>query len=266
MPPLKGFLFFLIGIASMILIAAPLHAESKKTVILLTLEWPPYTGARLPDNGFISRRVKAAYAAQGLEAETGFFPWRSAMRLPYTDHRFTGFFPAYPSAERKKVCYLSEPVGVSPVGIAELRKKPLSWKRIEDLVRYRMGVVTAYSNEDSFDRLVKDGSIKTTSSETDAENLLHLLNGRVDAAIIDTRVFEWLLANNARLRPYRDDLQINEHLLVTRPLFVCFRRDAEGAAMRNRFNAGLASLHEEISLFQDKDNSAGKAVPAKRPR
>lgn len=48
----------------------PVHAESRKTVVLLTLEWLPYTGTWLPANGFISQRVKTAYAAQGQEAKT----------------------------------------------------------------------------------------------------------------------------------------------------------------------------------------------------
>ncbi|MDI1302849.1 MAG: transporter substrate-binding domain-containing protein [bacterium] len=265
MPPVKGFLFVLLGIISVLLLAAPLRAEDKNMVVLLSLEWPPYTGVKLPANGFTAKRVKAAYAAQGQEAKIGFYPWRRAMRLPYTDHRFTGFFPTYPSAERKQVCYLSDPVGVSPVGLAELRKKPLGWKRIEDLTPYRIGVVTAYANEDSFDRLVKNGSIKTTNSETDADNLLHLLSGRIDAAVIDIHVFDWLLAHDVRLQPYRDRLQMNERLLVTWPTFVCFRKDAEGAALRDQFNAGLASLHDEVSQAQDKDIKAGKAASAGKP-
>ena len=248
MPVLKGFLFFLIGIVSLLLLAAPLRANDKNTVVLLTLEWPPYTGIKLPANGTVTKRIKAAYRALGLDAKIGFFPWRRAIRLPYTDHRFTGFFPTYPSIERKQVCHFSEPVGISPVGLAERRKNALSWKRVEDLARYRIGVVTAYANEDTFDRLVKDGSIKTTGSETDADNLLQLINGRIDAAIIDTHVFEWLLANDPRLRPYRAKLGMNERLLVTWPLYVCFRKDAEGAALRDRFNAGLATLHEDALL------------------
>lgn len=61
--------------------------------------------------------------------------------------------------------------------------------------------------------LIGIASMILISAPVHAENLLHLLNGRVDAA------------------------------------------------MRDRFNADLASLHEEVSLLPDKGNNAGKAVP-----
>ncbi|MDQ8036955.1 MAG: transporter substrate-binding domain-containing protein [Pedobacter sp.] len=247
----KGFLPLLAALLLPLCLAFPAHAADtsakaaeKKNPVLLTLEWPPYTSVKLADNGHIAKRVKAAYAALGQEAKIGFFSWRRAMRLPYTDRRFTAFFPAYPSAERKQVCHLSEPIGMSQLGLAQTSQKPLQWARTEDLKRYRLGIVTAYSNEDSLDRFIRDGSVKTVATEGDAENLLNLARGRVDAAVIDTYVFNWLMKNDARLRPWQDKLQMNERVLVTWPLFVCFRKDSEGDVLRDEFNRGLAALHE----------------------
>lgn len=238
--------------------------EEKKGPVLLTLEWPPYTSVKLADNGVISSRIKAAYAAVNQDAKIGFFSWRRAMRLPYTDRRFTGFFPAYPSAERKQVCHFSEPVGMSQLGLAQLNKKPLSWARVEDLSRYRLGIVHAYANEESFDRLAKEGRIKTTGTETDAENLLNLIKGRVDGAVIDAEVFKWLLKNDARLSPWSKHLQMNERLLVTWPLFVCFRKDPEGALLRDQFNAGLSTLHQDLGMAAANTEPVSK--PAEKPQ
>lgn len=261
----KRILHVLAGLLMAAAWSMPVQAEDKKNVVLLTLEWPPYTSVKLADSGFISKRVKAAYTAIGQDAKIGFFSWRRAMRLPYTDRRFAGFFPAYPSPERKQVCHLSEPIGISQLGLAQMKKRPLSWSRTDDLVRYRLGVVTAYSNEESVDRLIKSGSLKTTATETDAENLLNLVKGRVEAAVIDAYVFDWLLKNDARLRPWRDQLQMNERLLVTWPLFVCFRKDDEGAALRDRFNEGLAATHEVDSLaHEDRASAPAKPVKSKR--
>lgn len=265
MPQGKGFLLACLFAAGVWI--APAQAEEKKNIVLLTLEWPPYTSVKLADNGVISKRIKAAYAAQGQEAKIGFFSWRRAMRLPYTDRRFTGFFPAYPSAERKQVCHFSDPVGISQLGLAQPGKKPLQWMRTEELKRYRLGIVTAYSNEESLDKLIRDGSVKTLATETDAENLLNLARGRVDAAVIDTTVFNWLMQNDARLRAWQGKLQMNERLLVTWPLFVCFRKDAEGALQRDEFNAGLATLHEpalDIPHVQATAEKTGKGPKQKR--
>lgn len=232
----------------LICMAGPLtaFAAERDAAVLLTLEWPPYTGSKLPDSGTVSKRVRDAYAAAGQDVNFGFFAWRRAMRLPYTDHRFTAFFPAYPSPERRRVCHLSEPVGMSPLGIAQTRKKPLQWTKVDDLAQYKVGVVEAYANEDRFDQLMQQGIIKTTSSETDVDNLINLGRGKVDAAVIDSQVFDWLLRNEPRLKPYRNSLQMNQRLLVTWPLYVCFRRDSEGAAQRDQFNAGLMAQHEKV--------------------
>lgn len=242
MPQGKGFLLACLLAAS--LWASPAASEEKKNVVLLTLEWPPYTSVKLPDNGLVSKRVKMAYAARGQNANIGFYSWRRAIRMPYTDRRFAGVFPAYPSAERKQVCHFSDPIGSSALGLAQTARKPLQWLRTEDLKRYRLGIVTAYANEESLDKLIREGSVKTRATETDADNLLNLVRGRVDAAVIDATVFNWLMQNDARLRPWRDKVQMNERLLVTWPLFVCFRKDAEGAVQRDEFNAGLATLHD----------------------
>ncbi len=251
----KGILSLLAAWLVLSACALPARAEepqgSKKDTarapVLLTLEWPPYTSIKLPDSGYIAKRVRASYAAIGQDARIGFFSWRRAIRLPYTDRRFTGFFPAYPSAERKQVCHLSDPIGMSPLGLAQRNQKPLQWALTEDLERYRLGLVTAYSNEESLDRLVNEGRIKTVASETDADNLLNLARGRIDGAVIDAYVFNWLMKNDERLRPWQGKLQMNERLLVTWPLFVCFRKDAEGAAQRDEFNRGLGLLHEAAS-------------------
>jgi polar amino acid transport system substrate-binding protein len=266
---LKGTLFFLLVFSSSFLYPAMLHAADQTekngpAVVLLTLEWPPYTGLKLPANGFISQRVRAAYAALNQDIRIGFFSWRRTIRLPYTDKRFLGYFPTYPSAERKQLCNLSDPIGVSSVGLAELRKKPLQWKRVEDLEAFKIGTVTAYANQELFDKLVTAGSIKTSSSDNDVANLLNLVRGHVDAAIIDINVLAWLLKNEPRLQPYKDQIQLNERLLTTWPLFVCFRKDAEGAVLRDRFNAGLAaSLHSEAVPTIETPNNIDQQTPEK---
>lgn len=219
-------------------------AFANSDIILLTLEWPPYTGSALPDKGFVSKQIKRAYTSVHQNLQIGVFDWRQAVRLPYTDRRFAGTFPVYPSKERKKVCHLSDPVGVSEVGFAQRKQTVLNWRKVEDLTRYRIGVVDSYANEDTFDRLVQDKKITTVVSHTDTDNLLNLLKKQADAVVIDAQVFKWLMQNDKRLKPYRNQLKMNERLLVTWPLHVCFRKDAEGAKQRDLLNSGLMKQHD----------------------
>lgn len=266
MPQGNGLRILFVVLALLASLPSRSSAADSNPVVLLTLEWPPYTGVKLPGNGFVTERVRSAYGTLGQETRFGFFSWRRAMRLPYSDQRFTGFFPAYPTQERKRVCHFSEPVGMSPLGLAQLRNKPLQWARIEDLQPYRLGVVDAYANEDELDRRIQAGQQNVLVSQSDAENLLNLAKGRVAGAVIDSHVFEWVMKNDVRLRPWRDQLQMNTRLLVTWPLFVCFRKDEAGAVLRDHFNTGLANLHEAGKLFPENPVSPAKGTaPQKSP-
>lgn len=215
-----------------------------KKLTLLTLEWPPYTSNNLPDKGFISKRVLDAYSTMGFEAVPGFFNWRDAVNLHYTDTRFTALYPVYPTKERKKVCNFSDPIGSSQLGLAQRNIRPLTWRKIEDLKKYRIGLVDGYGNEDELDRLVQEGKVVTVKAASDTDNLIHLAKKRIDAAVIDQAVFNWLIKNDARLIPYRKQLQMNKRLLTTWSLHVCFRPDSKGNRLKKQFNKGLAKLQQ----------------------
>lgn len=243
-------------------LAAPAAAGTPTSPVLLTLEWPPYTGMKLPGEGWNSQRVRQAYAALGKPVRIGFFSWRRTFTLPYADRRFAGYFPEYPSSDREQICNFSAAIGTSVVGIVERRDKPLQWRTVDDLTHYRIGVVEDYVNEERFDQLMGQGNVTVTKSVDDAHNLLNLLRGKADGAIMDTRVFDWLLRNDPQLAGAQGKLQMNARPLRTWPLVVCFRKDANGAAMRDEFNAGLARLPPEEPPPQAPAAKTGSAAAA----
>jgi len=217
-------------------------AATASEVVLLTLEWPPYTGVALPDGGLTTHIVKAAYAEAGIDVNIGFFSWRRAIHLPYDDHRFAGFFPEYPGPERQGICDFSDPIGSSPVGMAERKASPLKWNNTDDLKKYRIGVVSGYVNEDHFDAMVARKEVQVVVADNDTGNLINLLEGKVDGAIIDNNVFDWLARSEPRLKQAHPLLQMNARQLANYPLVVCFRKGPDGAVMRDQFNAALRKL------------------------
>ena len=50
-------------------------------VALASLEWVPYTGARLPEKGSSSLVVSKAFEAAGYSASIKFFPWKRVVRM-----------------------------------------------------------------------------------------------------------------------------------------------------------------------------------------
>ncbi len=210
-----------------------------ETRILLTLEWPPYTGIKEPDGGTVTRLVKSAFAAEGDDTRIGYFSWRRALQLPRTDRRFAAIYPMYYAKDRESRCYFSEPIGYSPVGLAERRQRPLRWQQLTELAPYTIGVVNGYVNSPEFDALVQAGKLKVLASENDEQNLKQLLNKRVDAVVIDHNTFHYLDQGQTRVRGMSRQLQLNGRLLIKHPLYMCFPRDDEGLALREQFNRGL---------------------------
>lgn len=224
------------------LLALPLTAQAG-TQVLLTGEWPPYTGINEPQGGSMAAIVRAAYAGQGDDVRLGFFGWFRVARLLADDSGFTASFPHYYSEERAARCLFSRPIGSSPLGLATRVGARLQWKSISDLQRYRIGTVRSYVNVSELDQLIAARKVRSPSALDDADNLRNLLAAKVDAIVIDRNVFAYLLQTDP-FRGMATQLQLDPRVLVVHNLYMCFPRTPKGRTARDRFNAGLARLQE----------------------
>lgn len=213
-----------------------------RTEVLISGEWPPYTGIAEPGGGSVTAVVRQAMAAEGQDVKIGFFAWNRLRPLMEINRDYAGRFPDYYSRERARGCHYSDVIGESPLGLAELREAPLRWAGVEDLARYRIGTVKTYVNAPTFDRMVKEGKIRTLTVATDEENLANLVAGKVDGIIIDRNVYAYLLNRSPGLKASAERLQLNPRTLIVHKLYVCFARNEKGRMLRDRFNKGLKSL------------------------
>ena len=56
-------------------------------VRLATLEWEPYIGQKMPDQGYCAALIRAAFATQGMTVDIQFYPWERALHLARTGAR-----------------------------------------------------------------------------------------------------------------------------------------------------------------------------------
>ena len=220
----------------------PGAAREPATVRLTSLDWPPYTGARLPAQGVSSAVVAAAFAAMGQRTEIAFYPWSRATALVRGKSAFVAYFPEYESAQLRSDFLLSDPIGEGPLGFAEHVDAPVHWRSLEDLAAYRVGIVTGYVNTDQFDRRVREKRQPVDYARDDQQNLIKLAARRVPLALVDRRVFDYLVRHDPAVRKVAAKLRFHPRLLESKLLFVCFRRTPEGEAMRAMFNAGLKKI------------------------
>ncbi|HYC04285.1 MAG TPA: transporter substrate-binding domain-containing protein [Azospirillaceae bacterium] len=224
-----------------LLASAPAAAEAVK---LTSLDWPPFSGASLPLQGATTAVVQEVFKASGDAVTVEFLPWQRAVDTALKGQGYAGYFPEYFSKELADgSCNFSKPIGSSPLGFVELKAAPVTWATLSDLKGKAIGTVQGYVNEAEFDRMAAAGELTVDPAPDDATNLRKVAAGHLPLAVIDRNVMEYLLAFDPALKAVRDKLRFNAKVLETKDLLICFRKDAAGAAARDRFDKGLAKVN-----------------------
>jgi polar amino acid transport system substrate-binding protein len=216
-----------------------------KTVRLTSLEWPPYAGAELPDQGASVVVVREAFKAMGYGVQVDFFPWSTAISKVTTDIEYSGYFPEYLSKEVSSNFHCAGSIGNSPLAFAQRRDKPIAWKSLDDLSTVPIGVVQDYVNTEAFDARVAQNRLKAEISPTDTSSLLKLELNRIDLAVIDSNVFDYLRQSVPQLKRAQGSLELNPKILEMKKLFVCFKRTPEGLRWSKLLSEGLRKIDVE---------------------
>ncbi len=217
-------------------------ARASRTVVLSSLEWPPYSGASLPGNGDSAIAVREVFAAMGYKLVIRYMPWKRAILTAKTSPLVVGFFPDYYSESQEKEFIYSNRIGYSSLVLLSRKKDPIVWDKLDDLAKYKIGLVSGYINTTSFDNLVATGKMSIDYGPNDKTNIKKLIRGRIKGAVIDASVYNYISTTSEDLAKHRKDLTFSGKLLGINKLYVCFSRDAEGARFARIFNEGLKRI------------------------
>ncbi len=231
---------------SLVLLLACSRAAAQdvpEVVRLASLEWPPYTSARVEGQGASAAVLRAALATQGARLEIEFMPWTRAVAVAQDGGSgFHGYFPEYQSAEVERRFWLSRPIGSSPLGFVERRSTPVRWRRLEDLRGIPFGVVRGYVNTADLDARIASGELTAVPAGDDLANIDKVMRGRLDLAVIDRHVLAWLAGNEPRVADARRVLQFNARTLEDKVLYVALPRSPAGERTRELIDAGLERI------------------------
>lgn len=225
---------------------------------LASLSWLPYVGTSLEQAGWSSYVATTAARQFGFHTVVEYFPWTRALQLGTKDPRYAGYFPAYYTEERARSCHFSQPIGSSTIGLAYLKSTPINWTALQDLTKYRIGVVAGFSNGPEFDAWVREDRLQVDASPSDMLNLRKLAAGRVDAVVIDKLVLRFLVATEVSVAGEGERIAFHDKALAELPLHVCFQRTAKGLALQKNFDAALTSMplrKLEAEYFQRLESS-----------
>lgn len=227
-------------------------AAAKQPIRLASLEWEPYVGSKLPDKGYVTALVRAAFADQGVKVEIEFYPWARALHLARTG-AVDGLVPEYFNASRESEFKFSAGFPGGPLVLYKRRGEAITFKadpvRNQDaalraLKSRRFGVVRGYLNTPVFD--AASYLIKEEASD-DATNLRKLVYGRIDLAVIDRRVAEHLI--RSEYPNYASKIEPMQPALAEIPLYIAFSRKSPRMSVAlATFNKGLAAMRADGRL------------------
>lgn len=230
----------------------PFSLMAKEPVSLATLNWEPYIGETLPENGFVHAVVDAAFKRAGLKLDAEFYPWARALNLA-TEGKVVGLFPEYYDESRLDDFIFSDPIPGGPVGFYKRVDNDIQFavdpqtnphKAFEAMRERRFGVVRGYINTTSFDEadyLYKEAA---TSDET---NLRKLYYRRIDMIFIDAFVAEHIL--KTKYPEYIAELEFMRPPLENKLLYIAFSKaHKDSQRIRQAFNVGLAAIYLDGTL------------------
>ncbi|OWY38010.1 hypothetical protein CEK28_13840 [Xenophilus sp. AP218F] len=222
--------------------ATPLSAARLK-ITLSNQEWPPYMGQSLPYDGILSRLVKEAFARGGVDVAYRYYPNNRALQSA-RNGLVDGSFGWAPSPDRMRDLLYTQPVLSARMVFFQRKDGRHDWNALADLKGLPIGVTTGNYYSDEFDRLYREGVLRTDSAPDDVTNLRKLLAGRVALFPIEQEVGRYLLASRFPASQ-ASQLEAQDKVFWAAPLHVViWRKHARGQELAERFNRGLKILKD----------------------
>jgi polar amino acid transport system substrate-binding protein len=224
-------------------VVVPQHADvppAQKPIPLVFSagEWPPYLGAKLPEQGMAARLIRDIFADAGYQVRFDFLPWPRAYRDTQLG-RYAASAVWMHAAERETHFYYSAPVLAEEFVLFHLKQRPLIFSQLQDLTGMELGGGLGYSYGAAFDKALAVGQFRLSRVSKTSQNFQRLVKGRIQAFPEEKQVGYHVL---------RTELPDLQHLIThaTTPLlvnqsYVLFpKASPQSAQLQHILNEGLA--------------------------
>lgn len=208
-----------------------------KAITAVSLNWEPFYGEALPDQGIVSDIVRGAFNASGVQVAIRFVPWDRALMNTETlkDDVLMGLWY---SAERADKYRFSEPFLTNRIVFIKRHDDPFEYTDLESLQGLRIGVVRNYAYSDAFNQSSALQKYEVSNLES---NLQKLAANRIDITLEDEIVFKDCVNN--KLPALKGHFAVMHTALVEKPLYIAVSKDHPQAAQLIKwFNQGLAKI------------------------
>lgn len=213
------------------------------TVNLASLNWEPYIGENIKNNGYVAVIAKEAFDRFGYDVKINYLPWARALEQSRKGD-YDGLFPEYYDESRKIDYVFSKPFPGGPIGFYKRKESDITYTTLQDLKPYTIGVVRGYLNTVEFDNadfLTKD------PGSSDEINIKKLERGRIDLIVIDKFVASRIIST--RYPAFLDKLEFLEPPLEVKSLYIAFSKKSENhEKFKKAFDAGIKEMNDDGTM------------------
>lgn len=169
--------------------------DAKETWFVTSLNWQPYSGAEMINEGNSVQKLKAKLRKHNIETLFEFYPWSRA-QMQARQPGYLGYFPAWPE-EVKEGFIASATIDWSEIGVMAMRKKDIQFSDINELFRkYSVGLVRTYVYPESISIAAAKYPENTFYADNELLLAKKLVAGRHDTAITDPLVMGYIAEKN----------------------------------------------------------------------
>jgi polar amino acid transport system substrate-binding protein len=233
----------LAAIAAMGVAFSPAIAADK-SLSIAAYEYPPFLGAELENNGFVTEIIRAALDRGGYKAVIDFLPWKRALASAQNG-KHDALFTAWHRPEREEWFLFSEALPSNEMVFYKRADRDIKSSKYEDLKDLTVGVGRGYALPPGFE----EAGLKISPANDDEENLRKLHKGRIDLVLTDRIVAQYIL--NSILPELAPDLDwIDPPVHVDIQYFVVSKKAINATTIMEDFNVGLAAITEDGTLTE----------------
>ena len=165
--------------------ACNVYADQQK-IVIATLEYPPFIYSENDQvKGPVVDRVKSIFNQLGVDVTIEIYPIARGL-LMVKNGEVDAFFSLKKTPEREKdLLFTKEPIIQQPFVFFVKKESNIQWNgAIEDITKYRIGIVNNASYGIVFDEYVKNKIINNIDeAQAFEQNIKKLIAGRVDIII-----------------------------------------------------------------------------------
>ncbi len=228
---------------SLLSLALPTLSQS---VLVVVDDYSPYIDKSKSNNGFMTEIVVKAFELSGIQPKIEFRPWKRIEEVEI-DKMNALSFAWIKTEERQNKWLFSDNIMSATTVFITLKGSRFSWKTIDDLKPYRIGISRGYSYGEAFDKRMSE--FQVFEAANDEQNIRKLVAKRIDIYPVDPYVGAQFIRE--KLTP--DEAATLE--VVSTPSLsddsmhaICAKSYSDCESILNKFNAGLAKMRENGAL------------------